>query len=266
VRAGLANFDVEGDEPKPEHTRYLDRSVVPLLVGARARVWLQGQTSSTGTNEFNLDLSKRRCDNVAAYLRSRGVGQPQITPSWVGESLASVSMRERSDDRVVWLLAAPLSAPPAPPPSPPSVHASTPRNTKFKIRMVGGLSGGAKVGIDQLFFQIWDEKNGVTSFYTYSGIAIGKSWKSVSTTLKGPWNDFETTGEVAVDEFGGAARFTTGGAGSYTLNYLNMMRMPRGTKTSPNPLELSTGVTVGIGLSTGVGGMFLQSTSPFHGP
>jgi hypothetical protein len=84
--------------------------------------------------------------------------------------------------------------------------------------------------------------------------------------LKGPWNDFETTGEVAVDEFGGAARFTTGGAGSYTLNYLNMMQMPRGTKTSPNPLELSTGVTVGIGLSTGVGGMFLQSTSPFHGP
>lgn len=266
VRAILANFDVEGDEPKPEHLSFLNARVVPILVGARARIWLQGSASSSGSASFNMELSQRRCDQVADFLRSHGVAPSQITPSWVGESLASVSIRERADDRSVSLVAAPLQAAPAPAPSPPPVEQSTPRNTKFKIRMVGGLSGGTSVGLDQLFFQIWDEKHSLAAIYVYSGMQVGRSWRPISTTLEGPWNDFETTGDVAIDEFAGAARFTSGGVGAYTLNYLNMMQMPRGTATSPNPLSLSTGVTVGIGVSTGVGQMILERRDRFSGP
>jgi hypothetical protein len=117
-----------------------------------------------------------------------------------------------------------------------------------------------------LYFQIWDPAHSVSSLYEYTGGGIGVSVRSVSATMSGPWNDFRTTGPVAVNEFGGAARFTTGGAGSYTLNYLNMMQMPRGTATSPNPLSLSTGFTVGAGGSTTVGYMALVTTGPFVGP
>lgn len=133
--------------------------------------------------------------------------------------------------------------------------------------MIGGLSGGRKkIGVDQLFFQIWDEKNSVSSLYVYTGVAAGWSWKTISTTLVGDWNDFETTGEVAVDEFGGWARFSSASAGPKSYNYFNMMSMPRGTATSPNPLEISTGFTVGISISTGVGKMVLQHTEHYEGP
>jgi hypothetical protein len=265
LRAGLANFDIEGHDLKGDHKTFLDTRIVPMLVGARARVWLQGQTSSSGTAAFNEALSKRRCESVTDHLRSRGVNQPQIVPSWVGESIASVSMRERSDDRVVWVLAAPLIAPPPPAPAQPPVQTTTPRNTKFKLRVIGGLSGGGKFGVDPLFIQIWDEKNAVSSLYTYTGVAAGWSYKPISTTLEGPWNDFDTTGEVAVDEFAGWARFTSASAGSKSFNYFNMMSMPRGTATSPNPLDISTGITVGITISTGAGKMILQRTEPYRG-
>jgi len=44
------------------------------------------------------------------------------------------------------------------------------------------------------------------------------------------------------------------------------MGLPRGIATRPNPLEISTGFTVGIGASTSVGKMILQFTGPFTGP
>jgi hypothetical protein len=65
----------------------------------------------------------------------------------------------------------------------------------------------------------------------------------------------------------GAARFTTGGAGNHTLNFLNIMSMPRGTATIPNPLSISTGFTVGIGGSTTIGALERTGPAmPFAGP
>ena len=132
--------------------------------------------------------------------------------------------------------------------------------------MLGGLSGGEIAAVDQLFFEIVDPANKLSSIYVYSGIGRGGSVLPISVTLRGPFNDFKTSGPVAVDEFAGLARFTSGGAGSVTSNHLNMMSMPRGTKTVPNPLSLSTGFTVGAGVSTTAGKMILQLTAPFIGP
>jgi len=266
VRAVMSNYDIDVDTPKAEHLVFLDSRVLPVLLGRRARIWLQGSASRTGTAAHNMALSERRAENVAAYLSSRGVPTSQMQVDWVGEGLAAGGIPENADNRAVSLLAAPLAAPPTPkPPTPPPTQA-TPTNTSFKIRLLGGLSGGEAMTLDQLFFQIWDPPHQITGIYVFSGLGKGAGALPLSVTLQGPWNDFRTTGPVAVDEFGGAARFTTGGVAWFTVNYLNMMAMPRSTRTTPNPLSLSTGFTVGAGGSTTVGTMVLQFAGRFNGP
>lgn len=267
IRAVMSNYDIDVDTLKPEHVNFLNTRVVPAVVGRTARVWLQGSASSTGTAAHNLALSRRRAEGVASYLRSRGVPASQLQIDAVGEGFATTTPAENAGDRAVSLLAAPLvSPPPAPIPTPPRPVA-TPTATAFRVRLIGGIGAGARViAIDRLYFQIWDPAHSVSSIYEYTGGGIGVSVRRVSATMVGPWNDFATTGAVAVNEFVGAARFTTGGAGSYTLNYFNMMQMPRGTATRPNPLSISTGFTVGAGGSTTVGYLALVSTGPFSGP
>lgn len=268
VRSCLSNYDIDSDVMKPEHVAFLDSRVVPILVGKHARIWLQGSASRPGPEVYNMQLSQRRAEKVAAHLRSRGVQTTQMRVDAVGEGLAAALPTENSDDRSVSLLAAPLfQPPPAPSPEPTPVPDTPARSSRFRIRMLGGLSAGTCViAGDGLFFQIWDPANSITSFYVYKGAGIGRGGMPLSVTLKGPWNDFSTTVPVSVSEFGGAARFSTAGAGPFTNNYLNMMSMPRNAATSPNPLAISTGFTIGIGASSGAGELELFFTGSFNGP
>jgi hypothetical protein len=75
-----------------------------------------------------------------------------------------------------------------------------------------------------------------------------------------------TTGPISVDEFGGAARWTSGGAAAWTWNYLNMMALPRWIATVPRSMSIQTGFTVGLGVGSSVGALILLSAGPFHGP
>lgn len=151
----------------------------------------------------------------------------------------------------------------------------TPINTKFKIKMHANLNVAFGVAADYAIFQIWDEKAAICSFYTYwaagvSGGLIPGAW--LSATKAGPWNDFEITKAIAVNEFAGSARFTTGGGGSISKNYVNFMGLPAGAKTTPNPLAINTGFTIGIGAGSSVGAMTLEKVGttdgllPFKGP
>jgi hypothetical protein len=149
------------------------------------------------------------------------------------------------------------------------------RNTKFKIKMHANLNATLVIGGDFSIFQIWDEKAGRCSFYTYWADAVGGSlipgaW--LSATLAGPWNDFTVTKEMGAHQFDGPARFSTGGGGNWTWNYINFMALPVGTKTIPNPLRIDTGFTIGIGAGTSAGLMRLEMLGttdgllPFKGP
>jgi hypothetical protein len=90
--------------------------------------------------------------------------------------------------------------------------------------------------------------------------------------MPGPWTDFNVTKPMAVNQFTGATRFTTGGAAWWTKNYINFMALPSGTATDPNPLPIDTGFTIGIGAGTSVGTMRLELLGepggllPFKGP
>ena len=271
LKAVLHNYDIDGDAPKGEHTIFLTAKVVPLLMNDRGRIWMQGSASQTGSNAYNMALSKRRVQKVEEFLKAKGIAESQMQPNAVGEEMSVGSVREDEKDRAVALLVLPkVKTDPRPKPEPPKA------NTRFKIRMHAGLSANVKVvGGEFLIFQIWDQDNGICSFYTYSGGvtaggAIPGAW--LSATMKGPWNDLRTKTPIQVNHFGGAARFTTGGGGSWTANYLNLMGLPSGNMTMPNPLSIQTGFTIGLGAGTSAGVMSLRYVGepegilPFKGP
>ena len=268
IRAVLSNFDVDSDQPKAEHTVFLDKSVLPLVNGRSSRVWLRGEASHTGSAAHNLELSNRRAARVADYLVSQGYSRSCTVSEGVGDSLAGPKRAENAEARAVSILAAALAPLPAPSPAPPTANPATqPRNTRFKIRLLGSISGGlGPAQIDNVYFHIWDVKNAVSGIYHYEGGGFGKGFKlSVSCTLEGPWNDMTTTGPISVDEFSGAARWTSGGAAAWTWNYLNVMALPRSIATAPRSMSIQTGFTVGAGVGSSVGELILLSAGPYHG-
>lgn len=269
LRAALYNFDIDGAELKPEHLRFLADQALPILQRSSSRCWLQGSASHAGSESHNLELSRWRVDAVVVYLVNKGADRSRLTPSHVGESMANLTVLEADGDRAVSLLCAPLMAPPVRRDPPPESEGPK-LSTQFKIRELGGLSAGfGPVGLDNIYFQIWDVKHHLTTFYVYDAAGFGKGMKAgppLSATLEGPWNDFVTTGSLSTNEFGGAARFTTAGTMWWTRNFVNFMGLPRTIKTNPNPLKIDTGFTVGAGGSTSVGVMVLGPTFPFKGP
>lgn len=254
IKALLYNFDIDGDSIKMEHRTFLQTKVVPLLQNGRGHIWMQGSASRSGGNQYNIQLSRRRINNVAVVLRSFGIASNQMQLDAIGEEEAHAHAMEDELDRAVALIVIPMAKDSPPPlrriPPPPPV------NTQFKIRMLGGLVGSAgPFQVENCFFQISDTRNKITAFYTYSSEGVGKGLPglNLSATMKGPWNDFTTNLAIRVSQFEGAARFTTGGGGPWTSNHLNMMGLPKGVSTIPAVLDIQTGFTIGIGASTSVG-------------
>ena len=94
----------------------------------------------------------------------------------------------------------------------------------------------------------------LTAFYYYVGGGLGASSEYLpdnSGTTAGPWNHFATNKPISVGSFAGPARFTTGGFGSHTLNYLHIP-MIGGTNFGVY-IKMNTGNTYGLGLSSSVG-------------
>jgi hypothetical protein len=273
LKALLSNFDIDGDAPKPEHVRFLEGSVVPLLANGSGQIWMQGSASRTGSDAHNMDLSRRRVRKVADVLKGKSILESQMQLDAVGESMSFGPKAEDPSARAVALVILPRRKEDPPPPRvappPPKV------NTNFKLKMHANLNIAKGLAADFSIFQIWDQKAGLCSFYTYwagggSGGLVPGAW--LSATMPGDWNYFSTNKPLAVNQFGGPARFTTGGVGPWSKNYVNFMGLPPGTMTVPNPLPFSTGFTIGIGAGTSVGTMRLEKLGtadgllPFAGP
>ena len=73
-------FDYDKDELTPEDRTVLDQLATCLTTGALKgkAVSLIGRADPRGTEEYNLGLGAKRAKNVADYLGSLGVGQPQL--------------------------------------------------------------------------------------------------------------------------------------------------------------------------------------------
>ncbi|KAA2244659.1 OmpA family protein [Chitinophaga agrisoli] len=53
-------------------------------------VRVEGHTDDKGTDEYNMGLSERRANAVAAFLRAQGIAANRVQPFWYGESQPKV--------------------------------------------------------------------------------------------------------------------------------------------------------------------------------
>jgi OmpA-OmpF porin, OOP family len=79
-------FDFDEATIKPDFTNELDAAAELLLANPDVTVRIDGHTDSIGTEEYNMGLSERRAEAVAAYLEAAGVSRDRMTVAWFGES------------------------------------------------------------------------------------------------------------------------------------------------------------------------------------
>ena len=78
-------FDTNSSRLIQQSQPILDEVARGLKKYPRLRVELQGHTDDTGSDAYNLALSKRRADAVREYLLTQGVPSTQITSKGYGE-------------------------------------------------------------------------------------------------------------------------------------------------------------------------------------
>ena len=77
-------FDLNKDTIKPKSMPVLDRAVDVLKEFPSINIEISGHTDSTGTREYNLDLSERRAGSVKRYMVEKGIDESRITNRGAG--------------------------------------------------------------------------------------------------------------------------------------------------------------------------------------
>ena len=196
IRRRCLNFDFDDfygrkiRPLKPDHAKFLDDKVVPLLENDRGAIWLQGSASRVGANAWNMETSMVRAGRVQAHLLDRGASSDQIQADAVGEMLAAAHAPDEDRDRSVRLWVFPKFKYDPPPPRrvPPRPKGSR----HFKLAMVTSLSfshlkdlkklsklskvlkakPGIGVSVDAIAFIIWEGER-PELHYLYVGIGAG---------------------------------------------------------------------------------------------
>lgn len=78
-------FSVDSTQISPAFQDTLDTIANSLVQYPNSLIDVMGHTDSTGSEAYNLDLSKRRADAVANYLTLRGVSRARIETVGYGE-------------------------------------------------------------------------------------------------------------------------------------------------------------------------------------
>lgn len=78
-------FAVDSTAISPSFRTALDRVAQSMIQYPNSLVDVMGHTDSTGSDSYNLDLSRRRAEAVANYLVSRGVSRARLETVGYGE-------------------------------------------------------------------------------------------------------------------------------------------------------------------------------------
>lgn len=79
-------FAVDSTEISPSFQAALDNVAQSMTKYPDSLIDVYGHTDSTGSDAYNLDLSKRRADSVARYLIMRGVSSARIQTQGMGKN------------------------------------------------------------------------------------------------------------------------------------------------------------------------------------
>jgi outer membrane protein OmpA-like peptidoglycan-associated protein len=78
-------FAVDSTEISPSFRAALDQVAQSMIRYPNSLVDVMGHTDSTGSDTYNLDLSRRRAESVANYLTMRGVSRARLATIGYGE-------------------------------------------------------------------------------------------------------------------------------------------------------------------------------------
>ena len=79
-------YDVNKATLRPEAKANLDKLAVILNKYADTNILIEGHTDATGTDEYNLELSRNRASSVSNYLAGLAVDSKRFTTMGYGES------------------------------------------------------------------------------------------------------------------------------------------------------------------------------------
>ncbi|MGB0514473.1 MAG: OmpA family protein [Wenzhouxiangellaceae bacterium] len=82
---GNVTFDVDSAGLQPQFFEVLDSVALVAQEFDRTVLIVDGHTDSSGSDQYNLDLSRRRADTVARYIINRGVAPVRIEAYGYGE-------------------------------------------------------------------------------------------------------------------------------------------------------------------------------------
>jgi len=80
------HFDTDKADLKVGASKILEEVVKLLKAHPDLKVEIQGHTDSTGSDEHNLDLSRRRAETVKGYLELYGIAADRLRTTGLGES------------------------------------------------------------------------------------------------------------------------------------------------------------------------------------
>jgi len=107
VVSGEVFFAKDADEPKKDLIPHLQAIGHKLAKDRTIRARVDGHTDSDGSDEYNLDLSKRRAQRVGAHLQAAGAAPWQLETAGHGESrplAKNSSARNKAKNRRVEIL------------------------------------------------------------------------------------------------------------------------------------------------------------------
>lgn len=84
----------------PVAAQEIDRAIANFRATGSTSIKLEGHADRAGSDRYNLALSKRRADAVAAYLRAKGVDRIAVNEEWFGETRPRVQTADgvRNDE------------------------------------------------------------------------------------------------------------------------------------------------------------------------
>jgi OOP family OmpA-OmpF porin len=88
-------FDLEKATLRPESFPELNRIVTLMNENATMQIEIAGHTDTTGSDDYNLNLSKQRANSVASYLAGKGIDKSRMTVEFYGETKPMVSNETR---------------------------------------------------------------------------------------------------------------------------------------------------------------------------
>jgi hypothetical protein len=117
-------FDLGSAEITSDGMAIINAAAAEYRETGSTSVSIIGHTDTTGSREFNMQLSQRRAEAVAAELRERGVPPDEVILGWRGQDDLAVetadNVAEPRNRRAEIAVAEASVAPPPPPPPAPS--------------------------------------------------------------------------------------------------------------------------------------------------